>query len=204
MISYLFAGILFGFAAGTSPGPLLVVLINETLKHGKTNGIKVALVPLIADIPIVLITLYATSLFQHFENMTGFISIAGALYLMFLGYEYISAKDFEPNLAIAKPRSFQKGIITNALNPHPYIFWLTIGCPLIIKASVAGIIAPAIFLIGFYFALVGSKIVIAILIGTSDNIFHRYYVIVNKILGVALIIFAILFLKEGLNKLGVW
>ena len=36
-------GIVFGLAAGLSPGPLITLVVSETLKNGKKEGIKVAI-----------------------------------------------------------------------------------------------------------------------------------------------------------------
>ena len=48
-MDFIVMGAIFGFAAGISPGPLLTLVITETIKHNKTEGIKVALAPLITD-----------------------------------------------------------------------------------------------------------------------------------------------------------
>ena len=46
-------GILLGVSAGVSPGPLFALVIAETLHHGTKAGLRVALVPLVTDMPIV-------------------------------------------------------------------------------------------------------------------------------------------------------
>ena len=54
IIEFLALGAFLGLASGISPGPLLTITISETLQHGKWEGIKVAISPLITDLPIVL------------------------------------------------------------------------------------------------------------------------------------------------------
>lgn len=54
IFTFLISGIIFGLSAGISPGPLLALVISETLKFGRKEGIKVAIAPLITDIPISL------------------------------------------------------------------------------------------------------------------------------------------------------
>ncbi|WP_146107101.1 hypothetical protein [Methanohalophilus euhalobius] len=44
---FLVTGTLLGFAAGISPGPLMVITISESLQHGSKEGCKVAISPLI-------------------------------------------------------------------------------------------------------------------------------------------------------------
>lgn len=50
-LDFLFLGIALGLSAGLSPGPLQAIVISETLLKGKKEGIKVALAPLLTDLP---------------------------------------------------------------------------------------------------------------------------------------------------------
>lgn len=66
-----------------------------------------------------------------------------------------------------------------------------------------GITAAALFLIGLYVCLVGSKILIAWLVARSRGFLKsRGYVYVNRLLGVALVVFALLFVRDGLRFFG--
>lgn len=61
-----------------------------------------------------------------------------------------------------------RAVLTNLLNPHPYLFWATAGAQLLLRASASGgISAAALFLIGFYALLVGSKLLIALIVNQS-------------------------------------
>jgi threonine/homoserine/homoserine lactone efflux protein len=55
----------------------------------------------------------------------------------------------------------RKALLTNFLNPHPYVFWVTVGGPLVVQASELGPNAVGAFLVGFFGGLVGVKILIA-------------------------------------------
>ena len=41
------AGLLLGAPSGFAPGPMLLLIISETLRHGKRAGAKVACIPLL-------------------------------------------------------------------------------------------------------------------------------------------------------------
>lgn len=56
MIGFLLSGILLGLSGGLAPGPLLTLVASETLRHGARAGVRVALAPLLTDLPIVLAT----------------------------------------------------------------------------------------------------------------------------------------------------
>jgi threonine/homoserine/homoserine lactone efflux protein len=64
VIDYFGKGTLLGLAAGFSPGPLTVLVIGETLRHGLRSSLQVATAPILTDIPIILLIVYAVMLFQ--------------------------------------------------------------------------------------------------------------------------------------------
>ena len=200
MIKLLIIGVILGIYAGLSPGPLLVLLISQTVKHGYKEGIRVAFAPLISDIPIILICLLFLSVISSYNSILGMISIIGGIYLVYLAYESFETKVLIENMDLEKPKSLTKGVTLNLLNPAPYLFWITIGGPIIIPAYQENSISPLVFIISFYFLLVSSKIVIAYITGKSrDFITGKAYIYIMRVLGFVLIIFAIYFLYQGLN-----
>ena len=203
-ISHLVSGLLFGLAAGISPGPLLALVITETIRHDTKTGMLVALAPIITDLPVVALSIFVLSRFSASKIVLGVISIAGCLFISYLAFESITVKDIESSLKKGGVDSLRKGVITNLLSPHPYLFWITVGAPTAVKASRAGLFAPTLFIAGFYLLLVGSKIVVALLVGKSKVFLSsRIYVYIVRVLGFILIVFAVLFLREGLKLLGV-
>ena len=53
MLEHLIKGLVLGFAAGVLPGPMLGLVIRETLQHGRRAGYSVAMAPLITDAPTI-------------------------------------------------------------------------------------------------------------------------------------------------------
>jgi threonine/homoserine/homoserine lactone efflux protein len=103
-----------------------------------------------------------------------------------------------------RPRSWRKGITTNLLNPHPWVFWLTVGAAMLAKTTAQGWQFALAFLLGFYLLLVGSKVLVALLAGRSrDLLAGRTYRVVVHGLGMLLALFAILLFREGLKQLAV-
>jgi threonine/homoserine/homoserine lactone efflux protein len=97
------------------------------------------------------------------------------------------------------PRSLRKGIIANFLNPNPYVFWLTVGSPTVIKALDVGWITAALFIAGLYVFLVGSKVLTAVLVGKSRRFLKsRNYIYTVRALGVILFFFAGKFIWDGI------
>lgn len=202
-LTILLSGVIFGLSAGISPGPLLILVITETLNYSMKEGIKVACAPLITDLPIVLISILIFSRLSHFEPIVGLISLCGAFFIGYLGYESITAKGVPITAGHVKPQSLRKGIVTNFLNPHPYLFWLTIGAPTIMKALNINIFSALLFLVGFYVFVVGSKVVVAATVSKSRFFTEStVYIYTVRILGILLLLFSAKFLLDGLEYLG--
>jgi threonine/homoserine/homoserine lactone efflux protein len=203
MFEFLSAGILLGLAAGFTPGPLLVLVISETLKHTIKAGIKVSIAPLITDVPIIIVSLLVLNRLANFKVILGCISIFGGLFILYLGYECLKAIGVELNLASHSSNSFRKGVITNALNPHPYIFYMTVGAPIIFKSINQNILFTALFVGSFMLFLVGSKIVLAMVVERSRSFLQgSVYIWVMRILGILLLFFSIVLFKDGFRLLG--
>jgi len=198
--TFLISGIIFGLTLGMSPGPLLTLVISETLKHDKKEGIKIAIAPILTDLPIVLITLLILSKLTNFDPILGSISILGAIFIGYLAYENISIKKIELDVSEVKPQSIKKGVIANFLNPHPYVFWFIIGAPTVLRAWGVSLFSAILFILGFYIFLVGSKISIAVIVEKSRSFLKsNIYVYTIKLLGIALLIFSLMFLIDGLK-----
>lgn len=204
IIGFLVLGAFLGLAAGISPGPLLAVTISETLQHGKWEGIKVAISPLITDLPIVLSVLFILSHLTSSNFVIGIIAFFGASYLIYSGMESLKIKPNSFELKLEKKDALKRGIIVNFGNPHPYIFWLSIGGPIIFKSLNTHIWATVLFIIGFYSFLVGSKVIVALIVEKSKYFINsKYYFSIIRILGVAQIIFGFTFIKVGLDSLNI-
>ena len=202
MIHYFTIGTVLGLSAGFAPGPLLTLVISETLQHDIKSGVKVALAPIITDLPIIILTLFILSKLSNFHNILGIISLTGGLFILFMGYKSICTKGVKINLDGIKPKSLIKGVLANALSPHPYLFWFTVGAPTMTKAMLQNISAPLAFIISFYVFLVGSKIVLAILIGKSKSLLSgKMYIFTMRFLGLVLCVLAIVLFQDGLKLL---
>jgi threonine/homoserine/homoserine lactone efflux protein len=196
------SGLLLGLAAGLAPGPLLTLVISQALSHGTREGVKIALAPMISDAPIILATLLLVSYLQANPWPLGLLSCFGALFILRLAFHSFCAKIPEGPTAAAA-NSWVKGTLVNLLNPHPYLFWLTVGTPFLAKAWIRSPGNALLWVFGFYVALVGSKIVLAVLAGKSRTFLNPGKLAwINRALGVMLVIFAVLLARDGLRLVG--
>ncbi len=202
MIDIVIAGILLGIYAGLTPGPMLFLVISQTIKHEFKEGLKVAFSPLISDIPIIILSLIIISFLEGYKSILGIIFIFGGSYLVYLAYESFKFEPLELEGGLNKPKSLRKGVTLNLLNPSPYIFWITIGSPIIIPVYYINELAPLEFIISFYTFLICTKICVAYITSKSrEFIKGKTYQHTMNILGIFIVIFAIIYLYNGFQLL---
>ncbi len=64
----------------------------------------------------------------------------------------------------------------NALSPHPWLFWNSVGGPLLVNAWGDAPVRGVTFLVGFYGLLVGTKVVVARAAATGrQRMSERWY-----------------------------
>jgi len=129
--------------------------------------------------------------------------LLGAGYLVYLGVENLRVRvgEFEANLG--RKDALRRSVVANFLSPSPYLFWLSIGGPIIFKSLDVHFSAMILFVLGFYSLLVGSKIGIVLIVDKSKVFLEsKYYLWVVRALGIMLILFSLIFVKDGLALIG--
>jgi threonine/homoserine/homoserine lactone efflux protein len=202
MLSFLTIGFILGLSAGFAPGPLLALVISETLQHDIKAGIKVALAPVLTDLPIILITVFVLGQLARFQPVLGVISISGGCFILYLGIKNIQTRGITIAKDASNPKSLQKGVLVNALSPHPYLFWFSVGAPTTIKALEQSLASAISFIVSFYGILVGSKIMLALLTGKSRAFLQgSTYIFMMRLLGVILLVLAGILFRDGFHLL---
>lgn len=198
-------GLVLGLSAGLSPGPLLTLMLSETLRHGLRAGIMVALAPLCTDLPIILLTLVLHWMLPDHGWLEAVLSLAGGGYLLWLGAKGLRPSAHKPEtspparISPATP-SLRRAIIANLLNPNPYIFWMTIGVPAMLELSGRSVPTAGLFVLCFYALLVGSKTVVAVLTARSASFLAgRSYVLTLMALSLCLCGYGLMFIYRALH-----
>ena len=193
------SGLALGLAAGLAPGPLSALVISQTLGYGVREGIKVASAPLVTDLPIVFAALLLGSSLAADPLPLGVLSLAGAIYISHLAWKSLNLEITDTISSASSAKSMRKGILTNFLNPHPYLFWITVGVPLLLRSWAAAPWTAVLWFLGFYLMLIGSKVALSVLVGYSRNLLRGSgYLWLNRILGLVLFFFAVVLAKDGL------
>jgi len=194
------AGVTLGVPSGLAPGPLLTLVITQTLRHGAREGALIAAAPLITDLPIIVAGLLLLGALQDATTLFGLISAVGGCYVLWLAWETWATGPVTVDTATEAPRSLRKGIAVNLLNPHVYLFWGTVGVPLMLRFG-GGFSMPAwAFVVAFFSCLVGGKIGVAWLVGRSRHLLEGPgYRRVMRGLAVLLAGFGLLLLRDALR-----
>ncbi len=224
-MSALLLGLSLGLGAGLSPGPLFALVIRTAVRDGLRAGCLVALSPLLTDVPIILIALITAQTAP--ASVLAPLALVGGLFVVWLGIDALREAPPSPAgettieaagtagadgaTAIAGldrgadgRRAILWGAATNALSPHPWVFWLSVGAPLLARSSVS---EAALFLAGFYVSLLGSKVAIAAaIVAGRDRLLHgRGYLMLLKATGLLLLLTGALLISDGLHRLtAVW
>jgi threonine/homoserine/homoserine lactone efflux protein len=202
---YLSLGLVLGFASAVSPGPLITLLAAETLRHGPKAGLLISVVPVITDLPIIVLSLLVVSRFAGLQQAMGVLALCGAGFLVYLAYENLTTRESRGAVPMqpldAGP--LRKGLGVNILNPHAYLFWFIVGAPLVLTAWRQGLWPTVAFFLSFYVLLIGCNLVFVLILSTT----RRYiqgpaYLWTLRLLGLCLLVFAALFVKKGLQDLG--
>lgn len=176
----------------------MTVVISQTFRYGFWEGFKVGLTPIFTDGPIVLLAFFILSRFSHTNLLLAVISLAGAFFLVFLALENLRAKPPQQSAVEIKAHSFRKGIVANALNPYPYLFYFTVGGSVILSALQINVLSAVLFILGVTLAVVAAKTLIAFLASQSRSfISSRWYIYVVRVLGLVLLWFAFSFFREA-------
>ena len=195
-------GLSLGLGAGLAPGPLLALVIRTALQDGAAAGVRVAFSPLVTDVPIIVVAVLLAASLP--EGVLGVLGIAGGAFVVWLGIEALRDEPAPAEAAAgaaAPQRDVMRGALTNALSPHPWVFWLTVGAPILAQGTAAD---AALFLFAFYLLLIGAKVVLALGVGAGRErlMQGRGYLVLLRASAVLLLVTGVLLAYEGVRTLG--
>lgn len=196
---FLSSGIVFGLSSGIAPGPLLTVSITETIRGGFPAGLRVSLAPVCTDAPLIILSWLLLSRLENMSWFLGLVSLSGAAFLGWLAWESFRVADVDvPEETVRERGVLRRAVLTNLLNPAPYVFWATVGAPMVLRAAEHSAASVSSFLAGFFVCIVGAKVAIAGLVTRFQHFLRsRLYLTLMRLMGLALAIFAVIFLRQA-------
>ena len=199
ILSLALAGALLGVVEGIKPGPLLTMVIRETLSGGLRAGIWTAAAPVFTDGPLIVLSLVAAAWIATQTSVLLAITVAGAVFLAYMGIECFSLELPDVASHDAPPKaSFLRGITTNLLNPGVYVFWFLIGGPLMASAVDQELLAPVAYALSFLGTIILTKVCIAYIISkSSQGITPQTYRKLLSVCGVVMLCFSLYYVWQA-------
>lgn len=204
MLFLIARGFTLGLTAGVLPGPLQTYLIQTTLTQGWRKALPLVLSPLVADFPLILLTVFALAQFPP-EFIRG-VQIVGGLFVLWLAraawLNFRAATLFGTGgapLLLTSRQLFFEAVRINLLSPGPYVFWGTVNAPLLLQGLRESIFHGVAFLVVFYGTFFG------VLVGLI-GVFNRVRMLDPRVtralllvIAVALVIFGVSLIAQGLG-----
>jgi len=121
-------GLIIGISAAIVPGPVIIMIITQTLKRGFVAGILVALGPFTVDALVMIPASFTLQSFLAAREAQAIIAILGFIFLSYLGINTILSTPKEAlqvdisQINALLPKTFfscyRDGIITQLLSPY--------------------------------------------------------------------------------------
>ena len=201
MVAYFIQGLLLGFPAAASPGPLQAYFLSETMRVGWRRTLPSALAPLISDLPIILLVLLILT--RTPDWFLRIIRIGGGVFLLYLAASYLISfrRGSEDGSTPQQPvrSSVFKAAFTNLLSPNPYIFWGIVAGPILLSAWQQSASLGLSFILGFYGTLIGGFALFITVFATGRRYAPRLISSFSILAIVALAVFGFFQLFRGIQ-----
>jgi len=173
---------LVGVSVASIPGPTIILIATQTLRHGPRAALITMLAPLALDaflmLPLGLV--FQTSLFGGRASLI--LALCGSAFLIWLGVQSVLAgarvsrapypifsepdtRHLTPDTRSQEMAPFVKGLLTHVGSPYPYLYWTTVGASFIRQGFASGgIVGAAIFPLGFWLGVCSFTLVVIYLV----------------------------------------
>ncbi len=192
-------GSILGLTEGVKPGPLLTMVIKETLTHGLKAGVRAAAAPIFTDGPLIIISFFVAGLMSENAVIFAVISLLGSIFLAKMGIDCFQAEPPSAELLTEeRSGSLRRGVLTNLLNPNVYVFWLLIGGPFMSLYYKVDPLAPLAYAISFLLTIIAVKSGVAYLFHRSrGRISAKGYRLALGFCGIAMFFFSASFIYRS-------
>jgi threonine/homoserine/homoserine lactone efflux protein len=200
VFAYVLQGFLLGFPAAATPGPLQAFYLAQTMRSGWKRTLPAALAPLLSDGPIILLVLVVLT--RTPDSFLRGLRIAGGLFILYLAFNAVKQfRQQEAAQAIlpdASHKSLFKAVVTNLLNPNPYIFWGVVSGPILIEAWRQSPAYGMGFLLGFYGTMITGLALLIMIFAAAGRFSLRAARLLSALSALVLFAFGLYQLWTGL------
>jgi threonine/homoserine/homoserine lactone efflux protein len=202
-------GFLFGLLLCVLIGPVFFALIQNSIEKGFWSGVFMAIGVALSDVFYILITYFGISQLVESDSFKMWLGGIGGLIMLGFGAVYILkpvAKSGVKQIEAGNTNRFRqilKGFFLNGINPFVLFFWISIVSKVSIDFEYSDNQA-----LGFFVALVLTVFIVDVLKShfatkLREIVTARFMKIMNRVVGIALILFALRLLNFVLEGFGI-
>jgi threonine/homoserine/homoserine lactone efflux protein len=171
MLLALLQGISFATAPLLSFGPFKVFVLSSAVNHGWRRALPLATVPLVADIPIIILLWVVLQQVPDW-SVEGLRTLGGLFYIYLAIRLVRSARTtLTPEmLDVELKRSYWQAVLAVWITPAAYINWSVIGVPALLTYADQSLAHVTAFLVGFYAVWVGGLAAQIWIVGQADRV----------------------------------
>ena len=153
-------------------GPFKIFVLSHALQNGWRRALPLALTPLVADIPVILLVWLV--LRQLPEQAIDVLRVTGGLFFFYLAYVLFRnarrMQAVDERVASAPNRTFWQAVVSIWISPQVYINWTAIGIPALLGYTEQALWRGFAFLGAFYLLWVGGLAAQIILFSQAGRI----------------------------------
>jgi threonine/homoserine/homoserine lactone efflux protein len=181
-------------------GPFKIFVLSHALQQGWRRALPLALTPLVADIPVILLVWLVLRRLPEWTLDT--LRISGGLFFFYLAYVlYRNARNKQISadaIAHAPHRTFGQAVTAIWISPQVYVNWTLIGVPALLGYAAESVWRGLAFLFFFYLLWIGGLAVQIFVFGQAGRLSVRANVYLVMIGSLLLIAFGIYQIWQGL------
>ena len=153
---------LVGLSGAASPGPLVVLNIRESIRHGFIAGPYIATGHSLIELVMVILLSIGLEKLLTIKGIPSVIALFGGSFLIYMAWGIIKTPTQDvvpfgreqtevPNHQLMK-QPILSGVLVTLGNPFWFVWWLTIGVTLLTRSSVIGGMGSIAFYLGHILA----------------------------------------------------
>jgi threonine/homoserine/homoserine lactone efflux protein len=204
MLALITRGATLGLTAGVLPGPLQTYLIQTTLTQGWRKSLPLVLSPLIADIPVILLTTVILS--QVPPELIRAIQIIGGVFVLWLAraawLSFRAGAGFGEGgevLTLSVRQLLTRAVMVNLLSPGPYIFWATVNGPLLVQGLRESVLHGVAFMVAFYGTFLAMLVAFIVVFDRVRALDPRVTRALLLVITVVLVVFGVSLVGQGVG-----
>ena len=171
MLNYLLFAISYAFICVIQPGPFQAFLLYQSLSNGWRRTFPLVFVPLVSDIPVIVLVLFILERLPH--GLLMILQCSGGVFLLYLAVKAFKSWrgiDSAKAQEVSADYGFIKAVTMNLLNPNPYIGWSLVLGPVFIKSWNEAPLNGIVLLAGFYSTMIILTIGMIMLFASARNL----------------------------------